>query len=50
MDFIACHGFLIFCFSKLAKGVVIVVLVVAVSLLSPVHMPVLVVDHLVYDW
>ncbi|KAH0911054.1 hypothetical protein HID58_034375 [Brassica napus] len=41
VDFIACHGFLIFCFSKLAKGVVIVVLVVAVSLLSPVHMPVL---------
>lgn len=50
VDFIACHGFPIICFSKSAKGIAIVVLVVAVSLLSPVHIPVPVVDHLVYDW
>ncbi|WZZ59684.1 hypothetical protein YC2023_059791 [Brassica napus] len=40
VGFIACHGFPIFCFSKSVKGIAIVVLVVAVSLLSPVHIPV----------
>ncbi|KAL0716159.1 hypothetical protein Bca4012_065481 [Brassica carinata] len=50
VDYIASHKLPIFWFSISSKGIRIMVSVLVVSLLSRVHIPVLVVDRLVCDW